>query len=146
MVRGLPIEPRVSLGSRIRVLPYFINNLAPGLRAAWIRLSRRASVSQRTADTAARLAPEDDTGAVQPACGARRPPAVVLNTEGILLGVVNEPAAGAVARRVMRPDVQTIRPDMTWRLARKLLAKRPYLLVTTASGRYLGVYEPPLGE
>lgn len=146
MVRGLPMEPRVSLGGRIRVLPYFINNLAPGLRAAWIRLSRRASVSQRTVDTAARLAPEDDAGAAPPARGVRRPAAAVLNAEGILLGVVNEPVAGAVVRGVMRPDVQTIRPDMTWRLARKLLAKRPYLLVTTASGRYLGVYEPPLGE
>jgi len=40
----------------------------------------------------------------------------------------------------MNPGPQTIRPDMTPRLAAKLMASNPYLLVTTAMGNYLGRY------
>ena len=42
----------------------------------------------------------------------------------------------------MNPNPQTIRPDMTPRLATKLLKSNPYLMVTTAKGKYLGRYVP----
>ena len=42
----------------------------------------------------------------------------------------------------MNPNPQTIRPDMTPRLATKLLKKNPYLIVTTEHGKYLGRYVP----
>ena len=40
----------------------------------------------------------------------------------------------------MNPAPQTIRPDMTPRLAAQLLMSNPYLMVTTAMGKYLGRY------
>jgi len=42
----------------------------------------------------------------------------------------------------MNPNPQTIRPDMTRRLATKLLRSNPYLIVTTGKGKYLGRYVP----
>ena len=44
IVRGLPTEPVPPLSERARALRYFINNLAPGIRAAWIRYSVRTIV------------------------------------------------------------------------------------------------------
>jgi hypothetical protein len=40
----------------------------------------------------------------------------------------------------MNPNPQTIRPDMTLRLATKLLKSNPYLIVTTEMGKYLARY------
>jgi hypothetical protein len=60
IVRGLPTEPaRAPVSERWRALPYFINNLAPGLRAAWIALSRRVTVARFTRDTLLKLTPAD---------------------------------------------------------------------------------------
>jgi hypothetical protein len=43
----------------------------------------------------------------------------------------------------MNPAPQTIRPDMTHKLAATLLQKHRYILITTSYGKYLGRYEPP---
>jgi hypothetical protein len=40
----------------------------------------------------------------------------------------------------MNPAPQTIRPDMTRRLASALLREAPYLLITRAGGAYCGRY------
>jgi rhodanese-related sulfurtransferase len=37
IVRGLPTDPPAPLSERIRAIPYFVNNLAPGVRSLWIR-------------------------------------------------------------------------------------------------------------
>jgi hypothetical protein len=43
----------------------------------------------------------------------------------------------------MNQAPQTIRPDMTHRLAAGLLEKHRYILITTSFGKYIGRYEPP---
>jgi hypothetical protein len=125
---------------KLRALPYFINNLAPGIRARWIALSRRPTVMQWVEDDVARLLPSDPI----PASTARVDVvAVVLNSEGTLLGAIEPNAKGARAIDAVNPAPQTIRPDMTHRLAAHLLEKHRYILVTTSFGKYLGRYEPP---
>lgn len=148
MVRGLPAEPGfASISERVRAMPYFVNNLAPGLRDTWIALSRRLTVSRFTDDTLPRLAPGDsvENALVESAAGQaearlRVPSAVVLDSSGVLLGSIEQARAGQVASDVMNPAPQTIRPDMTLALAARLLRSHPYLLVTDAIGRYVGMY------
>jgi hypothetical protein len=45
-------------------------------------------------------------------------------------------------RDCINPAPQTIRADMTRRLAFKLLDHSPYLLVTDSEGRFLGRFVP----
>ena len=138
IVRGLPADPPPSLSERMRALPYFINNLAPGIRAAWIRYSNRTTVRDSMRDDLARLSPDD---AVQAAPGnSSTPRAVVLNRDGVLLGAIEKSDSAPHAREVMNSAPQTIRPDMTPRLAAKLLRSNRYLIVTTEHGKYLGRY------
>jgi hypothetical protein len=140
MLRGLPCEPAPSMRDKLRALPYFINNLAPGIRASWISISRRPTAAQRAEDDLPRLRPSDPI----PASTARADVvAVVLNSEGMLLGAIEPNANGARAIDALNPAPQTIRPDMTHRLAAHLLEKHRYILVTTSFGKYLGRYEPP---
>ena len=138
MVRGLPTEPAVPLSERIRALRYFINNLAPGIRAAWIRYSNRATVRDSMRDDLANIGP-DDSVAAAPA-GSPTPRAVVLNNDGVLLGAIDKSDSAPHAREIMNSAPQTIRPDMTPRLAAKLLESNRYLIVTTEHGKYLGRY------
>ena len=140
MLRGLPCEPAPSMRDKLGALPYFINNLAPGIRASWIAISRRPTAAQCANDDVARLRPSDPI----PASTARADVvAVVLNSEGMLLGAIEPNANGARAIDALNPAPQTIRPDMTHRLAAHLLEKHRYILVTTSFGKYLGRYEPP---
>jgi hypothetical protein len=121
----------------MRALPFFINNLLPGVRSAWIRLSRRRSVGETMRDDLPRVGPfdpcPDSVAAVQPA-------AVVLNDDGILLGAIERCDPKRRAIDCIRPAPQTIRPDMTPRLAAVLMRANGYLLITTARGEYLGRY------
>jgi hypothetical protein len=140
IVRGLPTDPPAPLSERMRALRYFLNNLAPGLRAFWIRYSDRVRVDESMRDDLVRLGPEDH---VLPASAdSPAPRAVVLNSDGVLLGAIEQTDAAPRALEAMNPNPQTIRPDMTPRLAAKLLASNPYLMVTTAKGKYLGRYVP----
>jgi hypothetical protein len=70
------------------------------------------------------------------------PLAVVIDAWGILLGAIDNNQPGRSAVEAMNPAPQTIRPDMTRRLAATLLRNSLYLLISTAEGRYLGVYAP----
>jgi hypothetical protein len=139
MVRGLPCEPAPSTSEKLRALPYFINNLAPGIRAKWIALSRRPTVVQQAKDDLSRLHPPD---AISASIARADVVAVVLNADGILLGAIESNAKGASTIDAMNPAPQTIRPDMTHRLAAELLEKHRYILITTSFGRYIGRYEP----
>jgi hypothetical protein len=140
MERGLPMDPPPPLSERIRALRYFANNLAPGFREFWIHYSDRVRVAEFMHDDLARLAPNDP---VLPASSdARMPRAVVLNSDGVLLGTIERPDASPRALEAMNPNPQTIRPDMTPRLAAHLLKSNPYMIVTTARGKYLGRYVP----
>jgi hypothetical protein len=141
IVRGLPTEPAPPLSERMRALPYFINNLAPEFRSAWISRSNRTMVRETMRDDLARLNP-DDALTSAPA-DSPTPRAVVLNADGVLLGAIDKPDSTPRARDLMNSAPQTIRPDMTPRLAAKLLESNPYLLVTTEHGKYLGRYLPP---
>ena len=140
IVRGLPTDPPAPLSERIRALPYFVNNLAPGLRAFWIHYSDRVRVDEFMRDDLVRLGPEDCVPPASP--DSPTPRAVVLNSDGILLGTIERPDSAPRALDAMNPNPQTIRPDMTPRLATKLLNSNPYLIVTTAKGKYLGRYVP----
>jgi|SRR5580704_5325586 hypothetical protein len=140
MDRGLPCEPEPSMREKLRALPYFINNLTPEIRAKWIALSRRPTVMQCAKNDLVRLGPTDPV----PTSSARTDVvAVVLNSEGVLLGAIEQNAKGVRAIEALNPAPQTIRPDMTHRLARHLLESHRYLLVTTSPGKYLGRYEHP---
>jgi len=141
IVRGLPTEPAPPLSERMRALPYFINNLAPEVRAAWIRCSNRSIVRETMRDDLARLNPDDALPAAP--LDVPTPRAVVLNTDGVLLGAIDKPDSAPRARDTMNPSPQTIRPDMTPQLAAELLESNPYLLITTEHGKYLGRYLPP---
>lgn len=141
IVRGLPTEPAPPLAERMRALPYFINNLAPEFRSAWIRGSKRTVVRETMRDDLARLNPDDSLSAAT--ADSAIPRAVVLNADGVLLGAIDKPNSAARARDLMNSAPQTIRPDMTPRLAAKLLESNPYLLITTEYGKYLGRYLPP---
>ncbi len=136
----MPTDPPAPLSERIRALPYFVNNLVPGLRSFWIRYSDRVRVAEFMRDDLVRLGPEDSVSPASPDSPAPR--AVVLNSEGVLLGAIEQSDAAPRALDAMKRAPQTIRPDMTPRLAAKLLASSPYLIVTTATGKYLGRYDP----
>lgn len=128
------------MGEKLRALPYFINNLAPSFRASWIAISRRPTVMQCAKDDLERLHPSDPI----PASSSRTDVvAVVLNSDGALLGAIEANAKGTRAIEAVNPAPQTIRPDMTHRLAAELLKSHRYILVTTSFGKYLGRYEPP---
>ncbi len=141
LVRGLPAEPQPSIGERARVLRFFINNLVPGIRSTWIRVSGRATVGASTRDDIAHLAADDG---VPPApAGPSAPRAVVLDNHGVLLGTIEKPDAAPRALDAMNPAPQTIRPDMTPQLAAALMGSDPYLLVTTETGNFVGRYSRP---
>lgn len=137
MVRVLPMDPPPPLSERIHAFRYFVNNLAPGLRASWIHFSDRVRVDEFMRDDLVRLGPED---VVSPVADSPKPRAVVLNPDGVLLGAIDRPDAAARALDAMNPNPQTIRPDMSPRLAKKLLKSNQYLMVTTEKGKYLGRY------
>ena len=140
MLRGLPCEPTPPMREKLRTLPYFINNLAPAIRAGWIALSRRPTVVQCVKDDLSRLNPPDTL-----AISITRTDVagVVLNSDGTLLGAIEPNAKGERAIDAMNPAPQTIRPDMTHRLAAELLKEHRYILITTSFGKYIGRYEPP---
>ena len=124
---------------KLRALPYFIVNLAPGLRANWIAISGRPTVVQCAKDDLPRLQPADPI----PTSSRTDVVGVVLNSDGVMLGAIEPNAKGARAIDAVNPAPQTIRPDMTHRLAADLLKKHHYILVTTSFGKYLGRYQPP---
>ncbi len=139
-MRGLPTDPPTPLSERIRALPYFVNNLAPGLRSFWIHYLDRVRVEEFMRDDLIRLGPED---AVPPAApDSPTPSAVVLDSNGVLLGTIEHSDSAPRALSAMNPNPQTIRPDMTLKLAAHLLKSNPYLMVTTEKGKYLGRYIP----
>jgi len=140
IVRGLPTDPSAPLSERLRASPYFVNNLAPGLREFWIHYTDRMRVAEFTRDDLARLTPEDRVALASP--DSPIPRAVVLNSDRILLGAIEQSNAAPDAPAAMNPAPQTIRPDMTLRLAAQLLKSNRYLLVTSAMGKYLGRYFP----
>jgi rhodanese-related sulfurtransferase len=140
IVRGLPTEPPATLSERLRTFPYFVNNLAPELRAFWIHYTDRVCVAEFMRDDLARLTPEDPVPAAR--ANSPIPRAVVLNSDGVLLGSIEQSDGAARALDAMISGPQTIRPDMTLRLAAQLLTSNPYLLLTTAMGKYLGCYSP----
>jgi hypothetical protein len=144
MVRGLPMDPPAPLSERLRALRYFVNNLAPGLRSFWIHYSDRVRIAEFTSDDLVRLGPDDP---VAPAAAHHSTPcAVVLNSDGVLLGTIEQTAAAPRALDAMNSNPQTIRPDMTPRLATRLLQSNPYLIVTSDKGKYLGRYVPKLSS
>jgi len=140
MVRGLPTEPPARLSERMRAFRYFLNNLAPGIRSFWIHYTDRVCVSEFTRDDLAHLGPEDNVAGASP--GSPMPRAVVLSSDGTLLGAIEQSNSAPRVLDAMNPNPQTIRPDMTPRLATKLLKANPYLVVTTEKGKYLGRYVP----
>ncbi|MGH7987056.1 MAG: hypothetical protein ACREQX_12310 [Candidatus Binataceae bacterium] len=141
MVRGLPMEPRAPLRERLRALPFFLNNLFPAIRAGWIRWSRRVTVTRYMMTDRVEIAPDSNIGAL--AHSQSNPIAVVVDRRRVLLGAVENGAKLQLAVDAMNPAPQTIRPDMTTRLAATLMKASPYLLITTAEGRYMGRYRPP---
>jgi hypothetical protein len=124
----------------MRALRYFVNNLAPGMRSFWIRHSDRVRIDEFMRDDLVRLGPEESIPRASP--NSPTPRAVVLNSEGILLGAIERSEPASRALDSMNPNPQTIRPDMTPELASHLLKSNPYLMVTTAKGKYLGRYVP----
>jgi hypothetical protein len=140
VVRGLPSKPSAPLSERVRAAPYFVHNLVPAIRQGWISLTHREGVGRSMFSDLPRLRPQQ---LVAHSLNASAPPlAVVLNSTGVLFGAVEENRPGVAAHEVMNPAPQTIRPDMTHRLASTLLRHSPYLLVTDTEGRYLGRYAP----
>ena len=136
----MPTDPPTPLSERMRALPYFVNNLAPGLRSFWIHYLDRVRIDEFMRDDLIRLGPED---AVPPAApGSPTPRAVVLDSNGVLLGTIENSNPAPRALSAINPNPQTIRPDMTPHLAAHLLKSNPYLMVTTAKGKYLGRYIP----
>jgi hypothetical protein len=89
-------------------------------------------------DDLAHIGP-DDSVAAAPA-GSPTPRAVVLNRDGVLLGAFEQSNSAPQVREIMNSAPQTIRPDMTPRLAAELLESNRYLIVTTEHGKYLGRY------
>jgi hypothetical protein len=144
MVRGLPMEPAATLSERMRALRYFVNNLAPELRSFWIHYSDRERVAEFMRNDLVRLTPEDVVPPASP--DSPMPRAVILNPDAILLGTIEQTDPAPRALDAMNPNPQTIRPDMTPRLAAKLLKSNPYLMVTTSKGKCLGRYDPKLSS
>jgi hypothetical protein len=122
----------------MRALPYFVNNLAPGLRDFWIHYTDRVRVAEFMRDDLVRLGPEDSVPAAS--ADSQTPRVAVLNSDGILLGAIERSGPAPRVLDAMNPNPQTIRPDMTVRLATHLLKSNPYLMVTTAMGKYFGRY------
>ncbi len=87
-----------------------------------------------------RLGPEDSVPPASP--DSPTPRAVVLTADAVLLGAIEHSESAPRALDAMNPAPQSIRPDMTPRLAAKLLTSNPYLIVTTSMGKYLGCYAP----
>jgi hypothetical protein len=140
IVRAMPTEPRLALAERLRALPYFVNNLWPWIRDGWIRLSGRVCVRSMSLAGPAMVGPFD--AVPQGGTGEPAPRAVVLDAHRVVLGAIEEAGdVSAVAADAMNPAPQTIRPDMTPKLAAKLLATRSYLLITDANGVYAGLYD-----
>jgi hypothetical protein len=137
-VRGLPAEPAAPMAERVRALPYFVHNEVPVLRQSWIWLSRRKTVGESMRSELPQLRPDEPLPDAFRSSAA--PLAVVVDSGGILLGAIDGNRPGAPACEAMNPAPQTIRPDMTPQLAATLLRESPYLLITTADGRYLGRY------
>ena len=140
MVRGLPSEPVLSTREKLRALPYFINNLVPSIRAGWIAISSRNTVAKAMKDDLSRLRAAEPVSASSLRSDVV---AVLLNSEGQLLGAIEPNGKAEGAGEAINSAPQTIRPDMTHRLAAHLLKNHRYLLVTDALGKYLGRYEPP---
>ena len=140
MIRGMPCEPVPSARERLRATPYFINNLLPSIRASWIAISSRNTVSKSMKDDLSRLRAAE---AVSASALRSDVVAVILNSEGQLLGAIEPNGKREGGAERVNPAPQTIRPDMTHRLAAHLLKSHRYLLVTTEFGKYLGRYEPP---
>jgi len=138
MVRGLPMDPPAPLSERMCAFRYFVNNLAPRLRSSWIHFSDRVRVDEFMRDDLVRFRPEDLVPVAAP--DSPKPRAVVLDPDGVLLGAIERADTALRALDAMDPNPQTIRPDMSPRLAKKLLKSNPYLIVTTAKGKYLGRY------
>ena len=136
----MPTDPYAPLSERISALPYFVNNLAPGLREFWIHYTGRVRVAEFSRDDLLRLGPEDSVPPGSP--DSPTPRAVVLDSDGVLLGTIEQSNSAPRALDAMNPKPQTIRPDMTPRLAAKLLTSNPYLIVTTEKGKYLGRHVP----
>ena len=122
----------------MRAFPYFVNNLAPGLRAFWVHYTDRVRIDEFMRDDLIRLGPNDSVPPASP--DFPTPRAVVLNPEGVLLGAIEQTDLAPRALDAMNPNPQTLRPDMTQRLAAKLLRSNPYLIVTTEKGKYRGRY------
>src|SRR5271166_122337 len=98
MLRGLPCEPAAPTREKLRALPYFINNLAPSIRANWIRLSRRPAVAQSMKDDLPRAQPSDPVTTL----GVRTDVVgVVLNPDGILLGAIEPDVSASHAIEAM---------------------------------------------
>jgi hypothetical protein len=87
-----------------------------------------------------RLRPDDAVPSAAP--DSPTPRAVVLDSNGVLLGTIENSNPAPRALSAMNPNPQTSRPDMTPKLAAHLLKSNPYLIVTTAKGKYLGRYTP----
>ena len=66
----------------------------------------------------------------------------MLDSNGVLLGTIENSNPAPRALSAMNPNPQTIRPDMTLKLTAHLLKSNPYLMVTTEKGKYLGRYIP----
>ncbi len=142
MIRGLPMEPRAPLGERLRAFPFFVNNIVPGLRSAWVAATRRETVGALTAADLLRMSASDRVTAA-PAPPSLPVWAVVLDRNGVVLGALENrtrQASGQLALDLMNPAPQTIRPDMTRKLAAALLGRSRYLLVTSNRGEYIGRY------
>ncbi len=139
IIRRLPIEPAPVWDEYVNAFPFFVHNLVPGIRDTWLQISSRPGVKDLIKDDLARMGPNDPIAQMPaPIRGPVR--AVVLNAQGVLLGALEANAAGERAIDAMNPSPQTIRPDMTHRLAASLLKGHPYLLVTDGDGKYLGRY------
>jgi hypothetical protein len=141
VLRGLPCDPAPAMLQKLRALPYFINNLAPGVRTSWIALSHRPTVLQCMRDDLPPLHPVDRIAHSEARTDVV---GVVLNSDGSLLGAIEPNAKSEHAIDGMNPAPQTIRPDMTHRLAAELLVEHRYILITTSLGKYIGRYEPPI--
>jgi len=138
------MDPPAPLSERLCAFRYFVNNLAPGLRSFWIHYSHRVRIAEFMSDDLLRLGPDDS---VAPAAAHYSTPrAVVLNSDGVLIGTIEQADAAPRALDAMNSNPQTIRPDMTPRLATRLLKSNPYLIVTTEKGKYLGRYVPKLSS
>ena len=102
MVRGLPTEPPARLSERMRAFRYFLNNLAPGIRSFWIHYTDRVCVSEFTRDDLAHLGPEDNVAGASP--GSPMPRAVVLSSDGTLLGAIEQSNSAPRALEAMNPN------------------------------------------